>query len=237
MANQGDIHADHRERMHRRFLQSGFDGFAEHEALEYILFFSIPRKDVNPLAHRLIEHFGGFDRVLEASEPELLAVEGVGPATAKLLTMIMQADRYYQRTRAQLPKMFGSLEEIHASMLPLFYGAVNEQVYAMFLDDRNHPLRLLKVAEGSTNDTAFSKRGLAQQAVRLGATQLVLAHNHPMGTGMPSAQDIDFTDQLGRLLGALGIRLLDHIIVDPAGDYVSLRQSNRMLQRYSPEQY
>lgn len=225
---QGDIHADHRQRMHARFAEQGFDGFAEHEALEYLLFFCIPRKDVNPLAHRLIGHFGSFAKVLEASEPELLQVEGIGPATARFLVMVMQAGRFYQRSRVGLPKTFRDLEEIAACLTPCFHGASVEYIYALFLDDRNCPLKLKCMAEGSINESALSKRAVAQMAVRLGATQVVLAHNHPSGLALPSGADLAFTGQLGQMLHTLGIRLLDHIIVDAEGDYLSMQQTNRM---------
>lgn len=231
MAEQGgNIHADHRERLHRRFLEHGLGGFAEHEALEYMLTFAIPRKDVNPLAHRLIDRFGGFCRVLEASEAELLEVEGIGPATARLLAMVMEAGRYYQQCRAAAPRVFERLEQIAEFVIPLFHGVRVEQVYALYLDDRNSLIKLEKLAEGSSNESAVSSRALAQRAVRLGATQVVLAHNHPGGLALPSQADLDFTASAAGLLGQLGIRLLDHIIVDSGGDCLSMQQTKRMLE-------
>lgn len=224
MPEQGEnIHADHRERLHRRFLEHGLGSFAEHEALEYMLTFAIPRKDVNPLAHRLIDRFGGFCRVLEASETELLEVEGIGPATARLLTMVMEAGRYYQQCRAAAPRAFERLEQIAEFVIPLFHGVRVEQVYALYLDDRNSLIKLEKLAEGSSNESAVSSR-----AVRLGATQVVLAHNHPGGLALPSQADLDFTACAAGLLCQLGIRLLDHIIVDSGGDCLSMQQTKRM---------
>lgn len=229
MAGQEEnLHANHRERLHRHFLEHGFEGLAGHEALEYMLTFAIPRKDVNPLAHRLIRHFGDFCRVLEASEAELLEVEGVGPATARLLTMVMEAGRYYQKARSAAPRAFDHLGQIAEFVIPLFHGVRVEQVYALYLDDRNSLIKLEKLAEGSSNDSAVSRRGLAQRAVRLGATQVVLAHNHPGGLALPSQADLDFTASIGRLLAPLGIRLLDHIIVDSEGDCLSMQQTRRL---------
>lgn len=226
--NNKEIHTNHRQRMHARFTQHGFEGFAEHETLEYMLFYAIPRRDVNPLAHRLIDHFGGFAKVLEASEDELCQVHGVGPSTARFLVMVMEAARVYQRSINILPKVFQNLNEIAQFVAPLFHGIKNEQVYALFLDDRNSVLKLKRMAEGSVNEAAFSKRALIQEAVRLSATQVVLAHNHPGGVALPSAGDLHFTQQIGQMLHTLGIRLLDHIIVDAEGDCMSMQQTNRM---------
>lgn len=223
-----NIHTDHRERLHRRFLENGFRGLAGHEALEYMLTFSIPRKDVNPLAHRLIDHFGDFCRVLEASEAELQEVEGVGPATARLLAMVMEASRYYQHTRSAAPRTFEKMEQIAEFVVPLFHGARVEQVYGLYFDDRNSLIKWERLAEGGSNESAVSPRALAQRAVRLGATQVVLAHNHPGGLALPSQADLDFTASVGKVLYPLGIRLLDHIIVDSEGDYLSMEQTRRL---------
>ena len=94
MSSESDLHANHRQRMRRRFeQQGGFSGFAEHEVLEYILYLALPRVDTNPLAHRLIDRFGGLCQVLEASEADILTVEGAGPAVARLLTTMHAANR------------------------------------------------------------------------------------------------------------------------------------------------
>lgn len=229
MPEKGDLHADHRKRMRRRFAQQGdFSGFAEHEVLEYILYLAIPRKDTNPLAHRLIERFGGLCQVLEASESDILAVEGAGPAVARLLTTMHAANRYYSQSRGRAPRTFRSLEEIAEYLIPQFYGAVNEQVYALFLDDRNSPLQLQKVTEGTVNEAVLARTQIARMAVRHHATQVVLAHNHPAGAALPSPADLMFTRELAGALDSLGIRFLDHIIVDKEGDYISLQQSGRM---------
>ena len=229
MAGTGsDIHKDHRKRMYKRFEQNGFDGFAEHEVLEFLLFFAIPRGDVNPIAHRLIERFGSFAGVLEASEQDLLQVEGIGPASARLLTSVMEASRFYQISRVNLPQQFRSLDEIGEYIKTYFYGIQNERIYALFLDDRNAPIAVQKIAEGSVNETVCSKRELVRRAVRLGATQLVLAHNHPQGMALPSPEDMAFTQELIRMLESVGVNFLDHIICDGRGEWTSMRQSRRL---------
>jgi len=222
-----NLHEGHRERMHKRFEQEGFGNFEPHQVLEYILYFSIPRKDTNELAHRLLDHFGCIANVMRASQQELMEVRGIGLSTARLITMIMEANRYYQKSLSSAPRMFRSLDQIEDVLAPYFYGASSELVYALFLDDQNGMLRLDEVAQGSVNEAAFSKRELIRQAVRLGATQLVLAHNHPMGLALPSGADLQFTRKLAEMLDHVGVAFLDHIIFDKKGDRISLRQSGR----------
>lgn len=90
------IHEEHRARMQERVARDGLTSLAAHEVLEYLLYFSIPRRDTNPLAHRLIQHFGGFCQVLDASEEELMQVQGIGPASARLLHSFRDVARFYQ---------------------------------------------------------------------------------------------------------------------------------------------
>ena len=229
MPENKELHANHRQRMRMRFAQQGgFSGFAEHEVLEYILYLAIPRRDTNPLAHRLIDRFGSLCQVLEASEADILTVEGAGPAVARLLTTMHAANRYYSQSRARAPRAFQDLEEVAAYLIPQFYGAVTEQVYVLFLDDRNCPIKLQKVTEGTVNEAAMARTQIARLAVQCHATQAVLAHNHPAGAALPSPADLQFTRELSNALASLGIRFLDHIIVDKEGDYISLQQSGRM---------
>ena len=229
MSSESDLHANHRQRMRRRFeQQGGFSGFAEHEVLEYILYLALPRVDTNPLAHRLIDRFGGLCQVLEASEADILTVEGAGPAVARLLTTMHAANRYYSQNRGRAPRAFQSLEEVAAYLIPQFYGAVTEQVYALLLDDRNSPVTLQKVTEGTVNEAVMARTQIARLAVQHHATQVVLAHNHPAGAALPSSSDLQFTRELASALDSLGVRFLDHIIVDKEGDYISLQQSGRM---------
>ena len=225
MAQQG-LHSNHRERMRKRFEVSGFDGFSEHEVLEYILFHAIPRKDVNPLAHRLIDYFGSLDRVLEANEQELMKVEGIGPAAARMISMMLAVDRYYRTMKTKPGRRVSSLEEIGDYMESLFYGAKVEMVYAMYQDDRNHILKVEKCFEGTANTSSVSINLLSNRMIILGATQLVLAHNHPRGFALPSREDLNLTQQLRQKLNTLGLKLLDHVIVSPDG-YISLRTSDR----------
>lgn len=134
-----NLHAKHRARMQERVERDGLDSLAEHEALEYLLFLSIPRADTNALAHRLIQHFGDFCKVLEAEPEELMQVEGVGPKSARLISTVMACSRYYELKKRKTRLSLNSAETAIAYVKPLFRGVQNEQLYLILLDDACRP--------------------------------------------------------------------------------------------------
>lgn len=225
-AGERNIHENHRARMQQRVLTYGLESLADHELLEYLLFFVIPRRDTNPLAHRLIDHFGGLHQVLDASYDQLLEVEGVGPATARLLVCFLPVNRCYLRSRAQRTGL-ETLEKQAEYLLPLFHGQSQEILYELLLDDRFRLLRAVRLAEGVSNSVHLDTKKAVAEALRSGATTVVLAHNHPGGYEVPSAEDAVITGRLMQQLDVVGIALLDHIIV--AQDrYLSMRATGRL---------
>lgn len=222
--SKGDkpLHADHRARMQERVRREGLGSLAAHEVLEYLLFFSIPRKDTNALAHRLIQHFGSYCNVLDASEEELLKVEGIGPASARLIASIRSFDQYYllQQRRGRPHPLSNEAARIEY-VRPLFYSEHNEICYLIAMNDQYMPLRDIRVSEGVPNHVAINTRKMAREAVASGCTCAFLAHNHPTGLAAPSSADIYATRLANQALAPLGIHLVDHIIVAP-GDAASM---------------
>lgn len=221
------LHADHRARMQERVRREGLGGLAAHEVLEYLLFFSIPRKDTNALAHRLIQHFGGYCNVLDASEEELLKVEGIGPASARLISSIRKFDQYYllQQRRGRSHPLANEQARIEY-VRPLFYGEHNEICYLIAMNDQYLPLRDIRVSEGVPNHVAINTRKMAREAVSSGCTCAFLAHNHPSGLAAPSSADIYATRLASQALMPLGIHLVDHIIVAPSDAASMMKQFN-----------
>lgn len=221
------VHEDHRSRMRAKVKQYGLASLAEHEALEYVLFFAIPRRNTNPIAHALLGRFGSFADVLEADEKELVTVPGVGPATAHFLHTLTEIDRYYLTSRSKVRRRLSSTEDIFNYLVPLFRGAKQEKLLMLALDDRRQLLRTIWLEEGSASGVDMSVRRIAAEAVRAGAAYVVLAHNHPDGNVLPSRQDLFSTTEAARALALLQIRLLDHVIL--AGDEaLSLNETGRM---------
>lgn len=220
-------HKGHRERMKEKVQKMGLDDFPEHEVLEYVLFHAIPRIDTNPLAHALIERFGGFAQVLEASEEELREVEGVGPKTAQLLTMLPAVGRYYAQCKTRTSRFPKNDKDREAFIASIFHGQSNEQFWIIALGDRLQILRKVMLAEGGINMVSASINRIAAEAVSAGAAALVLAHNHPAGTAMPSAEDIPATARIMAALQPLNIQVLDHYIAAPDG-VCSMRKRGNM---------
>lgn len=221
------IHADHRARMQARVRRDGLESLAEHEALEYLLYFAIPRQDTNALAHRLIQQFGSYCRVLEASEEDLMQVDGIGPSSARLLHGILDFARYYtlhKRGRSiSLRKTDKAIEYVR----PLFFGLQQEVLYLVAMDDNYTPLRDIRVAEGLPNKVTFDINRLARIVVSTGCSCALMAHNHPSGLAVASEADFSTTVQVVKALGLLGIDVVDHLIIT-SSDASSMRQSGRM---------
>ena len=207
------LHENHRARMQERVERDGLDSLAEHEALEYLLFLSIPRQDTNELAHRLIRHFGSFCAVMEAEEQELLQVEGVGPKSARLITSVAAFGRYYAQKKRKPQAGLDRTENAIAYVKPLFYGLQNERLYLIVMDDHCRPLKELCVAEGVPNRVSIDMRKLLREVARTNATCAIMAHNHPTGLPVPSQKDIVATAAVMQALDQLGVQVLDHIII------------------------
>lgn len=218
------IHDGHRQRLRERFLQDGLDHFDEVQALELLLFYCVPRQDTNPIAHALLQHFGSFANVLEASPGELKKVPGVGDSIASFLPLVMEAGRYYQVNRQRQQTILTSVDQCGAYLLPYFYGRKNETVFLLCLDAKCKVLCCKEVGEGSVNSASVPIRRIVQMALAVNATSVVLAHNHPSGLALPSEEDAETTYQLSRAMRAVEIELVDHIVV-AEDDYVSLLQS------------
>lgn len=219
-----NIHEGHRKRMKERFMKSGLDDFAPHNVLEFLLFYSIPRGDTNPIAHRLIDAFGSLSGVFDATPEELMKVNGVGESTAILISMIPQMARKYLEDKADAVNVVGGCGDIGAYLLPKFVGRTNEALMMVSIDNKNKVISCSVVAEGTVDSAKVSRRKVMEEAMKVKATRVILAHNHPRGVAVPSAEDVAMTREIGRLFAQVGIELVDHIIIAD-DDYVSMAAS------------
>lgn len=222
------IHKGHRERLKARFLEEGLDNFTDIQVLELLLFYAIPQKDTNPIAHNLLDHFGSLSRVLEAEVEELKKVPGISDHSATLLALVTQLARYYQVDCAQRVEVLSSLDACGAYLVPRFFGRTQETVFLLCLDAKCKVLCCKEVGEGSVNSASISIRKIVETALTSNATTVVLAHNHPSGVAVPSKEDILTTRRIYAALNAVEVLLVDHIVV-AEGDYVSMVQSGYRL--------
>lgn len=218
------IHDGHREKMRSRFLKTGLEGFADHEALELLLFYAIPRRDTNPIAHALMERYGSLSAVLSAPFEDLQKVEGIGESAAVLLRLVPLLNQRARLAEVEEDIILNSTARACGYLLELFANERNEVVYALYVDRKGKLLRSKRLSEGGISGASLNLRGLVEAAVLTGASGVILSHNHPSGVALPSQADYAATDQARQTLSSIGVDLLDHIVVADR-DCVSMADS------------
>ncbi|WP_069989105.1 JAB domain-containing protein [Massilioclostridium coli] len=222
MAN--NLHKDHRKRVKARYLSLGLDAFTGHNILEFLLFFAIPQKDTNEIAHQLMNQFGSFSAVLDASLDELMEVDGIGEHAAILLHLIPDLARAYLEDKAEPHQKYDTPQKLMEFFKPKFIGLKQEVLYAVCLDNTNHMVSCTKLAEGFSDSVSLPIEEIVKFSFRYNAKNIILAHNHPFGLANPSASDQISTIELKKALSALNIYLIDHIIVGKNLDALSMRE-------------
>lgn len=219
------IHDGHRKRLRERFRAEGLDGFTDVQVLELLLYYCIPRKDTNELAHALIQHYGSLSQVLDTSYQELMEMPGVAENAATFLTLLPAAYRRYcvdKGKREDKPLL--TIDECGRYLMDYFRGRTNETVFLLCMDAKCKPLCCLKLGEGGVNSAGVPVRRVVEAALGANATTVVLAHNHPSGIALPSHEDVQTTRRVATALEAVEVTLADHIVVADE-DFVSMVQS------------
>lgn len=220
------VHEGHRQRKKEQFRNHGLHGFADHEVLELLLYYAIPQKDTNELAHILIKQFGSLEQVVHAPVEELMKVKGVSEHTALLLKLIPAA---YQRIMQseKTDDILNSVEKSGQYFMRLLNGERREVIYMACLDQKGKVISCCRLAEGDVNVAPLSIRQATERALVANAAMVLLAHNHPSGIALPSEEDIYVTRMIKDILYPLNIQLVDHIVVAD-GDFVSMRDSGML---------
>ena len=227
MAGQNISHEGHRQRMRTRVEQYGLESLAPHEVLEYLLYITNARRDTNGIAHALLERFGSFTGVLEASEEELCSVAGIGPASARMLHLLPEVSRYYEHDRTSTEGALTTTERLVTYLKPRFAGARQEKALLLSLDSRSRVKGVCWLKEENSRMVGLEVKDVVSAALRGGTESVVLCHNHPNGVPLPSREDLAATENIVRALGLVKIRLRDHIII-AENEYFSMRESNRL---------
>lgn len=228
------VHKGRRERVRNDFLNNGLDRFEPHVVLEFLLYYAIPLRDTNPIAHNLLSKFGSLSAVFDAPFEELLQVEGVGRQAASLIKMIPQICRKYLEDLDSDKTVIFSYNEAGKHLIPKFIGRQNEAVALMLLDSKSRVLFCDIVDEGSATAANLYIKNIVKLAVRYNAVYALLSHNHPSGSCLPSKQDLDTTEWVFNALKTVEVRLIDHIIVS-GRDYISLANSGILPNLFGPE--
>jgi DNA repair protein RadC len=225
--NPKNPHQGHRQRLKARVLSEGIDNFEDHQILELLLFYAIPMKDTNALAHRLIGHYGSLAGVFDANPRDLSALVGVTENTALLLCLIPALARRYQQGKLAPKAVLGSTTAAGEYAVSLFTGRLNEVFYVICLDSQNKVNQATLLHEGTINEAPVYPRLIVETALRHQAASIILAHNHPGGSQRPSQADLDVTRRIRQATEAIAIPVVDHIIV--AGDGYYSFAENRVL--------
>lgn len=222
-------HDGHRERMRQRARETDMRGFQPHEVLEFLLMYAIPRRDVNPLAHKLIERFGSLSGVLDARPEELMQVPGVGENAATLLASLVSVFSVYQRDRWRKRPCLFSRKEAGEFCTALFSRQKVESIVIVCLDVHKAVLASEMLTQGTVSETPLYPREVVAYALRHQAHSVILAHNHPSGDTRPSMDDLRITLEIRDALRTMDITLEDHFII--AGSrFTSLWQTGALSE-------
>lgn len=215
---------DHRARLRQRFMDGGATAVPDYELLELILFRSIPRRDVKPIARMLLDRFGDFNRVITAPPERLAQVPGIGEAVITDLKVLEAAAHRMARAKVMQRHVLSSWDALLDYCHTVMAHRETEQFRVLFLDRKNCLIADEEQAKGTVDHVPVYPREIAKRALELNASALILVHNHPSGDPSPSASDIAMTDRILQALDALGITLHDHLIIGKSSE-LSFRSS------------
>lgn len=215
------MHEGHRERLRQIYTENGIDGLHDHQVLELILTYALPRMDTNPIAHRLLERYGSLRAVFEASVEDLTKIKGIGTRTAVLIKLAGDAGRRAARCEAEKVKIKNSADAMQYAMT-LFEDKRYEAVYLLSLNKAREVIHTDKISSGTVTQTAVYPRLIVECAIRHGACSAILVHNHPSGDLTPSTQDIAVTREILNALALIDVKLDDHIIASRTNAYSCL---------------
>ncbi|MBR6740720.1 MAG: hypothetical protein IKM04_06615 [Clostridia bacterium] len=214
-----NLHDGHRKRLREKAEKFGMDALEDHEVIELLLFYALPRVNTNEIAHRLMKRFGRLDRVLEADKDALMEVEGVGENAAYLLRLFPQVFRRYALAKQATTVALTNSAAYGEYMMPYFIGKREENVYLLLLDAELRTLSCEHISSGTGMSVVADIPKIISCAQRERAAAAVIAHNHPNGVALPSSADIELSRKLQKSLATVKVKLLDHIIVaGPVGD-------------------
>jgi DNA repair protein RadC len=206
-------HVGHRGRLRTRLLAGGTEAIADYELLEFLLFAANARQDMKPIAKDLLERFGGFAGVLGADREALLAVPNVGPAVAAQMMALREAGARLARNAVVKRPVISSWQQLLDYCMARAGSAETEQLRLLFLDRKNALIADEKQQTGTVDHVPLYPREVVKRALELGASAIILVHNHPSGDTTPSKGDIDMTRTVAKALDAVGVAVHDHVII------------------------
>ena len=224
------LHEKHRERLKEKFLEFGLDGLEDHELVELLLFYAVPRQNTNEIAHRLINEYGRISDILEADTENLMKIKGISKHSAVLFKLILASVNKYMNEQNDIVNAMLTPQNIDKYIKNLFYGHTNEVAYALLLDKDCVVKKVKKLSTGTVNAAPIYPREVIKLAVNERYPYILLAHNHPNGNAMPSQNDLKITKTIELALNFIEVRLVDHVIVS-GEKVISLAKNYKILEK------
>ncbi|MCJ2181361.1 DNA repair protein RadC [Novosphingobium sp. 1949] len=221
-AKAGSDPSGHRSRLRQRLIGGGPDALADHEVIELLLMQAVPRRDMKPLARSLLQRFGSLAGVLQADPRTLAAHPGMGEATAAALRIVTVAATRLARQKVREAPVIGSWQALIDYLTIDMAHLTLERVRVLYLNTKNMLILDDLVGEGSIDEAAIHPREVIRRALDIGASALILVHNHPSGSPEPSRADIEITNRISEAGRLLGVAVHDHVVIGREG-HVSLR--------------
>lgn len=235
--DKNNLHNGHRGRVREKILAGGLKGFQPHEILEFLLFHTVPQRDTNPMAHRLITVFGSLENVLEASAQELMEKGDLSLNSAVLISSLRDIFSQYEKAKSSKTPI-NTMAKMVELFKPFFVTQTSERLIAAFFDSG---LRLKSVKEfgsGQENGFRFNAKDILREAITFNAYNVAIAHNHPVSTALPSKNDINTTSDIKNQLEYFDIKLIEHIIFGTDGvfSFAGDEQVNCFISSFGDEQ-
>lgn len=232
MSVTNSTHNGHRARMKSKFAEFSDRVFSDHELLELLLFYAIPRRNVNEIAHDLINEFGSLGAVFSAEPDQLCRVNGVGKSTAEYLFLIGRTMNRAESPSPDVRQTFYTLSSIGEFLVNYFHGCNKEKLGVLFFDHRMKIIKITELDQGGPTEIAVSPQQIARDSVIYNASSVLISHNHPNGNLEPSAADQNLTHLLDITLRAVGVPLIDHLIVSNT-TYIATMATSANSLRYN----
>ncbi|MBL6928280.1 MAG: DNA repair protein RadC [Rhodospirillales bacterium] len=211
-------YAGHRKRLRERLMNAGADALPDYELLELVLFAALPRRDTKPLAKALLDRFGTFAEVISADAKLLAEVDGAGDGVIAALKTVQAAALRLARDEVMEQPVITSWQKLMSYCRASMAHEANEQFRILFLNHRNMLIADEVQQRGTVDHTPVYPREVVKRALELGASAVIMVHNHPSGDPTPSQADIEMTEEVKDAGEKLGIALHDHVIISKRGN-------------------
>ena len=206
-------HAGHRGRMRERYVRSGLDAFQDHEALELLLFYAIPMRDTNEIAHKMINKMGSLHNLMDASVPDIQRLCGCSESTAILLNLIPAMWKRYEMNKWEPRSPLDNSKKAAEYAKNLFIGETVECFYLICLNNQSQLIYPELLTRGTVNEVHFYSKDIVQAALKHNAASVIITHNHPSGYLKPSMEDQAATEAIVTALATIGVDVIDHIVI------------------------